>query len=162
MSNVLVVAEHVNGALRKVTLSAVHFARQSAELTGGQVHTLVLGDGVDAIAKELAEGGTGSDVVHFVNNAAFADYLAENYAPTVAQVARDLGAEIVCAPSSTFGKDLLPRVAAHLEAGMVSDAIEVFDEDGLKFKRPLWADNVITTVEVVTPDPRRLGAHHRV
>jgi len=151
MSNVLVVAEHVGGALRNVTLSAINFAKQAAAVTGGKVHVLVLGDGVDAVAKQLAEGGYGADAVHVANGAQFANYLAENYAPAVSEVAKAIGAEVVCSPSSTTGKDLLPRVAAHLEAGMVSDAIEVFDDGGIRFKRPLWADNVITTVEVNTP-----------
>ncbi len=151
MSNVLVIAEHVNGALRNVTLSAINFAKQAVGIVGGDVHVLVLGDGVDGVAKELADGGYGANTVHVANSGIFSDYIAENYAPSVAKVAKDLGAEIVCAPSSTFGKDLLPRVAALLEAGMVSDAIEVFDDGGLKFKRPLWADNVITTVEATTP-----------
>ena len=151
MSNVLVVAEHVGGHLRNVTLSAVAFAKATANITGGKVHVLVLGDGVDAIAKSLAEGGWGADTVHLANGSSFANYLAENYAPAVAEVAKSINAEVVCAASSTFGKDLLPRVAALLEAGMVSDGIEVFDDGGLRFKRPLWADNVITTVEVTTP-----------
>ena len=124
MSNVLVVAEHVGGALRNVTLSAINFGKQAAAITGGKVHVLVLGDGVDAVAKQLADGGYGADTVHLGNGGQFANYLAENYAPAVAEVAKAIGAEVVCAPSSTTGKDLLPRVAAHLEAGMVSDAIE--------------------------------------
>lgn len=150
MSNVLVIAEHVAGTLRNVTLATINFAKQTAAITGGEVHVLVLGDGVDDIANTIAEGGFGAETVHVANDAKFANYLAENYAPAIAEVAEDLDAEVVCAPSSTFGKDLLPRVAALLEAGMVSDAISVFDDGGLRFKRPLWADNVITTVEVVT------------
>jgi electron transfer flavoprotein alpha subunit len=151
MSNVLVIAEHVGKTLRNVTLSTINFAKQTAALTGGQVHVLVLGEGVDALAQKLAEGGFGANVVHVANSGNFANYIAESYAPVVAQVAKDLGAHVVCGPSSTFGKDLIPRVAAELGAGMVSDAIEVFDDGGLRFKRPLWADNVITTVEVTTP-----------
>ena len=152
MSNILVIAEHVDKTLRNVTLSTLNFAKQAAELTGGQVHVLVLGDGVESIGKKIAEGGYGAHVVHVANGAQFSRYLAENYTPAVAQVAKQLNATIVCAPSSTFGKDLLPRVAATLDAGMVSDAITVSKQgEELRFKRPLWADNVITTVEVTTP-----------
>ncbi len=149
MSNVLVIAEHVNGQLRKVSLSAVTFARQAAELTGGQVIGLVLGSGVDSVAQEFATSGV--DRVLYDDNPAFSNYLAENYAPSITNVAQANDVSLVCGPSSTFGKDLLPRVAANLGAGMVSDAIEVWDEGGLKFKRPLWAGNVITTVDVSTP-----------
>ena len=149
MANVLVVADHLDGVLRKVTLSALTFAQQAAELTGGEVTIVLLGSDVDAIAEELA--GYGAAKVLYANDPAFANYLAENYAPAITKAAELTDATIVCTPSSTTGKDLLPRVAATLDAGMVSDAISVEDDDGLKFRRPLWAGNVITTVEVVTP-----------
>lgn len=149
MANVLVVAEHLDGVLRKVTLSTINFAQQSAELTGGDVHVVLLGQDVDDLADELA--GYGVSSVLYANDGAYANYLAENYAPAIAAAAEQVDATIVCAPASTTGKDVLPRVAAKLEAGMVSDAISVEDDDGLKFRRPLWAGNVITTVEVVTP-----------
>lgn len=148
MGNVLVIAEHANGTLRKVTLPTISFAQQAASLTGGEVHVLVLGDGVDAVANELADYAAN---VHLGNSGVFAHYLAENYTAAVVKAAQAIDAEIVCAPSSTFGKDLLPCVAAKLSAGMVSDAIAAFDDGGLRFKRPLWAGNVITTVEVTTP-----------
>ena len=149
MSNVLVIAEHVNGQLRKVSLSAVTFAREAAKATGGQVIGLVLGSGAEAVAQEFATSGV--DRLLYEEDAAYADYLAESYTPAVVAVARENNVGVVCAPSSTFGKDLLPRVAASLNAGMVSDAIAVWAEDGLKFKRPLWAGNVLTTVSVSTP-----------
>ncbi len=149
MANVLVVAEHLDGALRKVTLSTLTFAQQTAALTGGEVHVLVLGDNVDAAASEVAKYGVAA--VHYANEPVFANYMAETYAPAIAKAAQELSATVVCAPSSTTGKDVLPRVAAKLEAGMVSDAISVSDDDGLKFRRPLWAGNVITTVDVLTP-----------
>ncbi len=147
MSNILVVADHINGTLRKVTLGTITFARQTAAITGGKVHVLVLGQNIDAVAKEVAPY---ADVVHVGDAAVFEHYLAESFAPAVVKAAEAIKAEVVCAPSSTFGKDLLPRVAAKLAGGMVSDAILVFDDGGLRFKRPLWADNVITTVEVPT------------
>ena len=149
MSNVLVIAEHVNGQLRNVSLATVTFARQAAKLTGGQVIGLVLGSGASGVAQEFATSGV--DRLLFEDASAYTNYLAENYAPAVAAVAKEHNVAVVCAPSSTFGKDLLPRVAGLLGAGMVSDAISVFDDGGLRFKRPLWAGNVITTVEVTTP-----------
>lgn len=149
MSNILVVAEHLNGKLRKVTLATVAFAREAAKATGGQVYVAVFGHNIGAAVDEAATSG--ADKVFFEDNAVFANYLAENYAPAVVNVAQAHGATVVCGPASTFGKDLLPRVAGKLNAGMVSDAISVWNEGGLKFKRPLWAGNVITTVEVTTP-----------
>lgn len=149
MANVLVVAEHLDGALRKVTLSTLTFARQITDLTGGEIHILVLGEGIDSVANDVAKYGAKS--VLYANNGMFANYLAENYAPAVAAAVKQVDATVVCGPSSTTGKDLLPRAAALLEAGMVSDAIGVEQDGGLRFTRPLWAGNVITTVEVMTP-----------
>lgn len=149
MSNVLVLAEHMNGKLRKVTLSTVTFARQTAELTGGKVYVLVLGQGISGVVAEASQSG--ADKVFFEDSPVFASYLAENYAPAATKFAQDNGVSLICGASSTFGKDLVPRIAGKLNAGMVSDAIEVWDDGGLKFKRPLWAGNVITTVEVTTP-----------
>ena len=150
MANVLVVAEHVDGTLRKVTRSAITFAREAADLTGGDVIALVLGDGVDDIADEVATYGV--DRVLYADNPAFADYLPENYAPAIVNAAQQTDATIVTAAGSTQGRDLMPRVAAGIDAGMISETIDIFDDDGIKYRRPLWADNVITTVEVNTPD----------
>lgn len=149
MSNVLVIAEHVNGQLRNVSLATVAFARQAAALTGGQVIGLVLGSGAEAVAQEFATSGV--DRLLFEDSPAYANYLAENYAPAIAAVAKQNDVSLVCGASSTSGKDLLPRVAGLLDAGMVSDAIAIWNDGGLRFKRPLWAGNVITTVEVTTP-----------
>ncbi|MBA2664767.1 MAG: electron transfer flavoprotein subunit alpha/FixB family protein [Bradymonadaceae bacterium] len=150
MANVLVVAEHLDGKLRKVTLPTITFAQQAAAVTGGQVYVLVLGSGVDAAVEEVSRYGAAK--VLYANSPVFSDYLAETYTPAIVKAARETGSTLVCTPSSTTGKDLLPRVAAKLDAGMVSDAIEVFESDGLKFRRPLWAGNVVTTVHVTTPN----------
>ena len=150
MGNVLVVAEHVDNKLRNVTLPAITFARQAADLTGGEVVVLVLGQGARAVAEEVARYG--ADRVLLGEAEALSHYLAENWEPAVVKAAKEFNAEIVCAPSSTTGKDFLPRVAARLDAGMISDAIAVEQQDNtLQFKRPLWAGNVITSVEVTTP-----------
>ena len=149
MANVLVVAEHVDGTLRKVTRSAITFAKEAVEITGGEVIAIVLGDGVDDIAEEVATYGV--DRVLYADDAAFSNYLAENYGPAIVNAAREVDASIVTAAGSTQGRDLMPRVAADLDAGMISETIDVFDDDGIKYRRPLWADNVISTVEVTTP-----------
>jgi electron transfer flavoprotein alpha subunit len=149
MANVLVVAEHLDGKLRKLTLPVLTFAKEAAAITGGEVYVLVLGNGVAGVAEEAAQYGAAK--VLYADNPAFENYLAETYAPAVAKAARETNSTIVCSPSSTTGKDFLPRVAAKLDAGMVSDAIAVFNDGGIKFRRPLWAGNVLTTVEVTSP-----------
>lgn len=145
MSTILVVAEHLDGALKSATLPTLGFAHQAAALTGGDVVVLVLGHGASGVAEAAARYG--AKRVLYVDDAAHTNYLAENYAPAVAEVARSVGATLVCAPSTTTGKDFLPRAAALLDAGLVSDAIDVIEDDGdLVYKRPIWSGNLIAKV----------------
>ena len=144
MSTILVVAEHLDGKLKGATLNAVAFANAVAAQEGGDVIGLVLGSGVDSVAAELAQHV--AKVVQ-VDDAQYANYLAESYAPAVSAIASEVGADIVAAAATTTGKDFLPRVAAKLDAGMISDVIAVFEHDGdLAFKRPIWSGNLIAHV----------------
>lgn len=146
MSTILVVAEHLDGELKKASAQTVGFAKKAAEIDGGEVVGLVIGSGAQGVADAMAK--TGVDKVILVDDAIYANYLAENWTPAVAAVAKEVGASIIATPASTTGKDFLPRVAAELEAGMVSDVIEVFNDDseGLSYKRPIWAGNLIAKV----------------
>ncbi len=146
--NVLIVAEQVNGAVRKATLHAVQAGREIARRTGGKLHLAVLGKGVAAVAEELA--GYGADV-HLADAPVLEHALAEAYAPVVAEIARAAQATYVGAAATAFGKDLLPRVAARLGAGMATEVLG-FGGDGaaVTFRRPMWAGNVLAEVEIAT------------
>ena len=143
MGNVLLVAEHLHGKLPKTTLIGVTAAKLLAEKTGGKCIGLVLGADATPIANELATYGI--DVVA-VSDAAFANYVADAYTGAVAEIAKQKDAEAVIATSTALGKDLLPRVAARLGAGMASDISAI--ESATTFQRPMWAGNLIATVEV--------------
>ncbi len=147
MGNVLVVVETQNGQMRTASLPAVTFGKQLAEKSGGKLSLLVVGANVGAAANEAAKYGAAEVLV--ADNPKLEHYLAETYAPIVAKVAKDKGATAVAATSTAMGKDLLPRVAAMLDAGLVSDAIAIVGPTS--FKRPMMAGNVIATVEVATP-----------
>ncbi len=150
MNNVLVVAEQLAGALRKASLPAVKAGRELAGRTGGRLHVLVMGRGVAAAATEIA--AYGPDEVDVVEDAALEHGLAEPAAQAVEQVARALGAGYVVATASSTGKDLMPRVAARLGAGMATDVLGfVGDGPNLAFRRPMWAGAVIAEVEITTP-----------
>ena len=150
MGNILVVAEHRDGKLRKVTYPVITFAREVKAAEGGEVIGLVLGSNAAGVADDLAKHGV--DRVVLVEDPSFDTYLAESYAPATSALARELGADLVCASASIQGKDFLPRVAAELEAGMAADIIEVAAVDGeLRFKRPMWAGNVLAITAIDTP-----------
>src|SRR6187455_3062148 len=107
MTDVLVVAELMDKALRRNTLSAVTLAQQIAKETGGAFDILAIGENAKAAAAEAAKYGARKVLAAEVAGG----YLAEKYAPTVAEVAKAGGYGVITATASTYGKDLLPRAA---------------------------------------------------
>ncbi len=147
MTDVLVVAELAEGAARKTTLSAITFARQVTEATDGAFDVLVIGEG----AEDAAESLTGYGARTLLTADVEGGYTAEAYAPTVAEVAKENEYGVLVACASTYGKDLMPRVAAKIGAGVASDISAVAVEDGtLHYTRPMYAGNVFGTMTVTT------------
>lgn len=143
MSKILVIAEHLHGKLNPATARAVSAAMA---VKPEAIDVLVLADSVDAIAGEAARI-EGVSRVLTVSRPENTHALAAVLAPQVAKAAA--GYSHVFAPSTTFGKDLAPRVAALLGVAQVSDVMSV--EGAHTFKRPTYAGNAIVTVEA-TPD----------
>ena len=115
MPTVLIVAEQQpDGALRKATLNALTAGQQLAQKASAELHVVVLGKNVTAAADELK--AYGPKVVHAASAPALEHYLAETFAPAVAELAQTLKADFVGAASTAMGKDLMPRVAARLKA----------------------------------------------
>jgi electron transfer flavoprotein alpha subunit len=139
MSKILVIAEHLDGKLNPSTARAVSAA---AAVKPDAIDVLVLADNADAIAAEAAKI-EGVSRVLTATRAENAHALAAVLAPQVAKAAA--GYSHVFAPSTTFGKDLAPRVAALLGVAQVSDVMSV--EGSHTFKRPIYAGNAIVTVE---------------
>ena len=138
-SKVLVVADHDGSKLNAGTARAV---KAASSVPGSEVHVLVLaadGAAVAAAAAEIA----GVSKVLVANRAENANLMAAVLAPQVVEIAA--GYSHVFGPSSSFGKDLMPRVAALLGVGQVSDLMSV--EGTHTFKRPIYAGNAIITVE---------------
>ena len=140
MSKILIVAEHLNGKLNSSTARCVTCAR---ELKPDAIDVLVLAEAPDAIAAQAAKIDGVAKVLTLAN-AANAHALAATYAPQIAVVAKN-GYTHVFAPSTTFGKDVMPRVAALLDVAQVSDIMKVVDAH--TFQRPIYAGNAIVTVQ---------------
>ncbi len=145
MATILLVAEQSHGHLKKATLNALAAAQQLAKASGGQVQGMVVGAGAQQSAQELAAYGI---PVHAVE-AGFEHALAETHGAAVAEAAKKLGATDVVVAATAYGKDIAPRVAARLSAGIASDVLAVVSAN--QFKRAMWAGNAIATVEVNTP-----------
>lgn len=136
--SVLLIAEFDQQNLKAATCSAVTAAVQ----LGGNIDVLVIGQNVSAIAQQVA-GLEGVSRVLVVDDAAYAKPLAENFAPLVQSLASNYSH--VIAAASSFGKNLLPRVAALLDVDMVSEVTKIIDAS--TYLRPLYAGNLNATVQ---------------
>ena len=138
---VLVIAEHDKKTLKRATLQAVDAAARL-----GEVHLLVLGSGVDAVAQAAAKVA-GVAQVKVVDNPALAEPLAEVVTAQVVPLAKDYSH--VVAAATAHGKDFMPRVAALLDVAQISEVTGIDSAD--TFRRPIYAGNAIATVQSSDP-----------
>jgi electron transfer flavoprotein alpha subunit len=149
MGNILVVAEQFKGKLRKASIHALGAGQQLKARAGGDLVVLVLGKGVAAVAQQLA--GYGAAKVLVADHDALASPLAETYGKVIADAAKATGASYVLAAATNAGKDILPRAAARLGAGLASDVLAFAGEGAsVQFKRAMWGGTILSTVEVTT------------
>jgi electron transfer flavoprotein alpha subunit len=134
---VLIIAEHDNAALKGATFNTLTAA---AEL--GPITILVAGSDCASVADEAAKL-SGAAKVLLVDDPQYANPLAEVFAPLVVGIAGDYGH--ILAPATTFGKNLMPRVAAVLDVQQISEITAINDPD--TFERPVYAGNAIATVQ---------------
>ena len=136
--SVLILAEHDNAELKRASLHAV----TAAKALGGEIHLLVAGSGASAVAEAAAKVADVAQVLH-ADDAAYEHGLAENLAPLLVSLAGDY--DCLMATATTFGKNVMPRVAALLDVAQLSDISGVVD--GETFVRPTYAGNAIATVK---------------
>lgn len=135
---ILVIAEHDNATVAPATLNTL----AAAQKIGGDIHLLVAGSGVSAVADAAAKIA-GVAKVLVADNAAYAHQLPENVAPLVVELAA--GHSHVLAAATSNGKNILPRVAAQLDVNQISEIVSVVSAD--TFTRPIYAGNAIATVQ---------------
>ena len=135
---VLLIVEHNNKELKAFTLNAATAASQ----IDGEVHALVIGNNCADAAKAASELPVVKKVIT-VEAAHYENFIAENFAPVVVKLAENYS-HIVCS-ANTFGKNLMPRIAAKLDTSQVSDIIKVESQD--TFVRPIYAGNAFATVK---------------
>jgi electron transfer flavoprotein alpha subunit len=136
--SVLVVAEHDNKTVKKATLNAV----AAAQKIGGDIHILVAGHQAADAAKAASQISGVKKVLH-ADAPHLGEFLAENVAALVVNVAKNYSH--VLAPSTTTGKDIMPRAAALLDVQQISDISGVEGAD--TFVRPIYAGNALATVK---------------
>jgi electron transfer flavoprotein alpha subunit len=140
----LVWVEHDGSTVKDPTLPVI-----TAAALLGEVHLIVAGKGVDAVAAEAAKIA-GVDKVHVADDAAFEHVLPENVAPLIVALMADHDAFL--APATAIGKNIAPRVAALLDVMQISEILSVDGPD--TFTRPTYAGNAIATVQ--TSDAKKV------
>lgn len=140
LQSTLVLAEHNNGKLNAVTLSAI----TAAQKIGNNVVCLVAGTQCGPVVEQLSKA-SGISKILIAENAALKGFLPESFAPLVVAAQKQFGFTHVLAGASAFGKSLIPRVAALLDVSPISDVIAIESAD--TFKRTIYAGNAILTLK---------------
>jgi len=136
--SILLIAEHDNKEVKPFTLNAITAASQIDK----DLHVLVIGNKTEGVTKSLSEVPNVKKVIN-IDNSIYENYLAENFTPIILKYAKDFS-HIVCS-ANTFGKNLMPRVAALLDTSQISDIVKVISPD--TFLRPVYAGNAFATVK---------------
>jgi electron transfer flavoprotein alpha subunit len=139
---VLVLAEHDNKSIRKATLNTM----AAAQKIGGDIHVLVAGQGAAEAANAAGQIAGVKKVLH-ADSPALGEFLAENVASLIVSIAKSYSH--ILAPSTSNGKNILPRVAALLDVQQISDIVAVEAAD--TFVRPIYAGNALATVKSKDP-----------
>jgi electron transfer flavoprotein alpha subunit len=149
MANVLVIAEIQDGEVKKSTSSTVTFASKVASFLGGTYGILALGDDLSGQTEALCR--LGAQKVLLAEAPGLDQKLAERWAPIIEQVVKAGGFKVAASPTSSTGKDVMPRVSERLKAGMASDVTDVsFGGGKLTYVRPMYAGNVNAAVQIAT------------
>jgi len=135
---ILVLAEHDNKTVKKATLNAV----AAAQKLGGDIHVLVAGQGAGEAAKAASQIAGVKKVLH-AEAPSLSEFLAENVCALILGIAKNYSH--ILAPSTSNGKNVLPRVAALLDVQQISDIVAVESAD--TFVRPIYAGNALATVK---------------
>ena len=136
--SILVIAEHNNIEVKSSTLNTI----SAASKLGDEIEVLVLGSNIENISKEISSYQHVSKVI-FLDSEKFENAIAENIEPVILSLAEKYSH--ILAPATTFGKNVMPRVAVKLDVAQISDIVNIESED--TFIRPIYAGNALATVK---------------
>ncbi|MDP3928025.1 MAG: electron transfer flavoprotein subunit alpha/FixB family protein [Bacteroidia bacterium] len=147
--NIIVFAENQDGAFKKSSFEAVSYAAQIAAAHGGQVTAVSIGT---VAAEKLAElGNYGADAILNYTDAVFNQFTGEAYSKALSHAAKNKGADLIIISNTYSGKMVAPRVAAKLNAGMVSGVISMPEtSNGFKVKRMVFSGKSFAEVAINT------------
>jgi len=145
MSNILIIAEHANGKLKKYSIELAGKAAELSKKVGGIVTAVIIGEGVKSLTGELGHYGVSKVIT--ATHPDLNRYTSEGYTKVLSDIITSEKPVIVLGTASTQGKDLLARTAMRLGVGLASDCIDLNIENGkLAVRRPVYAGKAIIDV----------------
>lgn len=152
-SDIWVFVEHVDGAIRKVSLELLCVACRFAQKTGGTVGAVLFGKGIDSTVENIRPY---ADRVYAIDDEKLAYYTSDGYTLALTTLAREHTPAILLAGSTSMGKDLFPRVAMRLETGLASDCtnLEIGEDGRLVATRPIYGGKVFCQVSIPDSYPQ--------
>lgn len=149
MATVLVIAEHKDGKIKKVT----HELLSQVTRDGAEAVALLAGSGVESLAKEL--GAMGAKKVYLAQSEGLAHYTNEGYAKAVAAAVQAAKPDAILVGATALGKDLAPRVAGTLNIGLASDCTSLkINGAKLEARRPIYSGKALAEVEFLGSGPQ--------
>ncbi len=136
--SILVIGEHNNKELKSSTLSGI----TAASVINDDIHVVVIGNNCEEVANRVATTDKVKKVL-LLEDSKYENPIAEKISPVITSLAKDYSH--IVSPATTFGKNIMPRVAASLDLSQVSDVIKIENED--TFVRPVYAGNALATVQ---------------
>ncbi len=136
--NILILAEHNNEEVKSSTLNTI----SAASKLGNEIEVLVIGNNIENISKEIANYQYVTKVLS-LDDQNYENAIAEKIDPAILSIAENYSH--IFAPATTFGKNVMPRVAVKLDVAQISDVINIESED--TFIRPIYAGNALATVK---------------
>lgn len=147
---ILVFAEQRNGILRKCAGESLTQGRLLADQTGDKLFVSLIGKDISNLPDEVNKYG--ADQILISDDNAFSLYNTETYAARFADIIKAINANLVLMAHTAMGKDLAPRVAEKMGAGLASDCINIeLKENELYFFRPMYAGKIIAKIKITTP-----------
>ena len=138
--SILVVAENSNNEIKSSTLNSI----AAASIINEDIHLVIIGNKCEEIAKKAVSIEKVKKVIH-IDDPQYENSIAENIAPAIVNLSEKY--THILAPASTFGKNVMPRIAALLDLSQISDVIRIENED--TFVRPIYAGNAFATVQSI-------------
>lgn len=153
MGNVLILAEHQEGNVKKTAFELATKAQELAGQIGGQAEAVLIGTGDEGLAKQLAAYGVKK--VYLLECPALEKYNAEGYTKVLADLAQEIKPDIFLAAATPLGKSCIPRLSGRLNTGLVSDTVDLKIDGGkLVATHPIYSGKALVDIKIPNSSPQ--------